>query len=85
MIRTRMIRTRNINSDFIQRDVGRLYGTTKMSEQEYGAEFVLNGSNLSVINPMRTFLTSLAKSISNLPSIFHASYHSPKIQILECN
>jgi hypothetical protein len=67
------MRQRNMNSNFIQRDDGKLYDTTKMGQQEYGAEFVLDGSKPSVPNPKRTFLASLAKSTSNLSSIFHAS------------
>jgi hypothetical protein len=62
-----------MNSNFIQRDGGRLYGTTKMDQQEYGEEFVLNGSNTYVAYPKRTFLASLAKSASNLSSTFHVS------------
>jgi hypothetical protein len=38
-----------------------LYGTAKMGQQKYGAEFVLNGSKSFVVNPEQTFLTSLAK------------------------
>jgi hypothetical protein len=57
-----------VNSNFIQRDGGRLYGTTKTGQQEYGAELVLNGSNPSV-----TFHASLAKSASNLSNTIHAS------------
>jgi hypothetical protein len=62
-----------MNSNFIQRDGGRLYGIAKMGQQEYGVEFVLNGSKPSVTNPKRTFLASLAKFVSNLSSTFHAS------------
>jgi hypothetical protein len=62
-----------MNSNFIQRDGGRFYGTAKTSQQEYGVELVLNGSKPSVANPKRTFLTSLAKSTSNLLSTFHTS------------
>jgi hypothetical protein len=62
-----------MNSYFIQRDGGRLYSTTKTGQQEYGVEFVLNGSKLSFTNPKRTFLASLTKSASNLSSIFNAS------------
>jgi hypothetical protein len=68
-----MMRQRNMNSNFIQRDGGRFHGTTKMGQQEYGAEFVLNGSKSSVANLKQTFLASLAKFASNLPSTFHAS------------
>jgi hypothetical protein len=67
------MRQRNINPNFIQRDGGRLYDTTKMGHQEYDVEFVLNGSKTSVANPKQTFLTSLVKYASNLSSTFHAS------------
>jgi hypothetical protein len=40
-----------MNSNFIQRDGGMLYNTTKMGQQEYGAELVLNESKPSVANP----------------------------------
>jgi hypothetical protein len=46
-----MMRQRNMNSNFIQRDGGRLYGTTETGQQEYGAEFVLIGSKSYVANP----------------------------------
>jgi hypothetical protein len=49
-----MIRQRNINSNFIQRDDGMLYDTAKMGQQEYGVEFILNGSKSSVTNPKQT-------------------------------
>jgi hypothetical protein len=62
-----------MNSNFIQRYGGRLYGIAKTDQQEYDAELVLNGSKPSIVNPKRTFLTSLAKSASNLSRIFHAS------------
>jgi hypothetical protein len=62
-----------MNSNFIQRDYGRLYGTSKMGQQEYGVEFVLDGSKPSVANPKRIFLASLEKSTSNLLSTFYAS------------
>jgi hypothetical protein len=68
-----MMRQRNLNSNFIKKDVGRLYNTVKMGQQEYGVEFILNRSKSSVDNPKRTFLTSLAKSASNMSRIFHAS------------
>jgi hypothetical protein len=68
-----MKRQRNMNSNLIQRDGGRLYNTAKMSQQEYDAEFVLNGSKPFVAIPKRIFLASLVKSISNLSSTFHAS------------
>jgi hypothetical protein len=68
-----MVRQKNMNSNFIQRDGGRLYGTTKTGQQEYGVEFFLNGSKLSVANPKWTFLASMAKSASNLSSTFRAS------------
>jgi hypothetical protein len=68
-----MMRQKNMNSNFIQRDGGRLYDTAKRSQQEYGAEFILNRSKPSVDNPKRTFLVLLAKSASNLSSTFHAS------------
>jgi hypothetical protein len=45
------MRQRNMNSNFKQRDGGRLYGIAKMGQQEFGVEFVLNGSNSSVANP----------------------------------
>jgi hypothetical protein len=67
------MRQRNMNSNLIQRDGGRLYDIAKMGQQEYGAEFVLNASKSSVANSKRTFLASLAKSASNLSSTFHAS------------
>jgi hypothetical protein len=44
------MRQRNMNSNFIQRDGGRLYDIAKMDQQEYGVKFVLNGSKLSVAN-----------------------------------
>jgi hypothetical protein len=53
---------RNMNSYFIQKEGGRLYVTAKIGHQEYGVEFVLNGSKPFVDNPKRTFLASLAKS-----------------------
>jgi hypothetical protein len=62
-----------MNSYFIQRDCGRLYDTAKMGQQHYDAEFVLSGSKSSIINLKRIFLTSLAKSASNLSSTFLAS------------
>jgi hypothetical protein len=62
-----------MNSNFIQRDGGRLYGTVKMGQQEYGGEIVLNGSKPSITNPKRIFHASLAKSTSKLSSTFHAS------------
>jgi hypothetical protein len=62
-----------MNSNFIQRDGGRLYGKAQMGQQEYDVEFVLNGLKPSVANPKQTFLASLAKSASNLSSTFHAS------------
>jgi hypothetical protein len=46
-----MMRQWNMNSYFIQRDGGRLYNKAKTGQQEYGAEFVLNGSKPSVVNP----------------------------------
>jgi hypothetical protein len=61
-----MMRQRDMNTNFIQRDGGRLYDTAKMGQQEYDVEFILNGSKLSVANPKRTFPASLAKSASNL-------------------
>jgi hypothetical protein len=67
------MRQRNMNSNFIQRDGGRLYDTAKTGQQEYDAELVLNGSKPSVANPKRTFLASIAKSTSNPSSTFHAS------------
>jgi glutathione peroxidase-family protein len=57
-----------MNSYFIQREGGSLYEIKKASQQEYGVEFVLNGSKSSITNPMRTFLASLAKSASKLLS-----------------
>jgi hypothetical protein len=57
-----MMRQWNMNSNFIQRDGGRLYDTAKMGQQEYGAELVLNASKPSVNNPKQTFLASLARS-----------------------
>jgi hypothetical protein len=36
-------------------------------------KFILNGSKSSVANPKQIFLASLAKSASNLSSIYHAS------------
>jgi hypothetical protein len=67
------MRQRNMNSNFIQIDGGRLYGTAKMGQQENGMELVLNGSKPYVTNLKRTFLASLAKSASNLSRTFHAS------------
>jgi hypothetical protein len=67
------MRQRNINSYFIQRDGGRLNDTVNTGQQEYGAEFVLNGSKPFVVNPKQTFHASLAKFASNLSTIFHAS------------
>jgi hypothetical protein len=67
------MRQRNINSNFIQRDGGRLYDTTKMGQQEYGAELVLHGSKPVVANLKQTFHATLAKSASNLLRTFHAS------------
>jgi hypothetical protein len=67
------MRQRNMNSNFKQRDGGRLYGTAKMGQQEYAVELVLNGSKPSITNPKFTFLASLSKSPSNLLSTFHAS------------
>jgi hypothetical protein len=68
-----MMRQRNMNSNFIQRDGATLYDTTKMGQHKYGAELVLNGSKPSIANQKQTFLASLAKSASNLSSIFHAA------------
>jgi hypothetical protein len=62
-----------MNLNLIQRDGDRLYDTTKMGHQEYGAELVLNGSKSPVANPKQTFLTSLAMYASNLLSTFYAS------------
>jgi hypothetical protein len=62
-----------MKSYFMQREGDRLYGTIKTSQQEYGAEFVLNGSKPSVTNLMQTFLASLVKSASKLSSAFHSS------------
>jgi hypothetical protein len=67
------MRQRNVNSNFIQRDGSKLYDTINTSQQDYGAESVLNGSKSYVGNPKRTFLASLPKSASNLSSTFHAS------------
>jgi hypothetical protein len=67
------MRQRNMNSYFTQREGGRLYGTARTDQQEYGAEFELNGSKPSVANPKRIFLTSLVKSASKLSSTFHTS------------
>jgi hypothetical protein len=67
------MRQRNMNSNFIQIDGGRLYDTAKMGQQEYGPEFVLNESKPSVANLKQTFLASLAKFALNLSSTFHAS------------
>jgi hypothetical protein len=39
-----------MNSNFIQRDGGRLYNTANMGQQEYGVELVLNRSKPSVTN-----------------------------------
>jgi hypothetical protein len=72
-----MMRQRNMNSNLIQRDGGRLYDTVKMGQQEYGAEFVLNGSKPSVTNLKRTFLASLTKFASNLPSMPHRLKGAP--------
>jgi hypothetical protein len=44
-----------MNSYFIQRDGGRLYGTTKMSQQKYGVEFVPNESKSYVTNLKQIF------------------------------
>jgi hypothetical protein len=52
-----------MNSNFIQRDGDRLYGTAKMSQQEYSAELLLNGSKPSIANPKRTFHASLAAGL----------------------
>jgi hypothetical protein len=51
-----------MNSYFIQKEGGRLYVTTKIGHQQYGVEFVLNGSKPIVNNPKRTFHASLVKS-----------------------
>jgi hypothetical protein len=40
-----------MNSYFIQKDDVSLYGTLKIGQQEYGVEFVLNGSKSSVAYP----------------------------------
>jgi hypothetical protein len=61
-----------MNSYFMQREGGRLFGIAKTSQQEYGVTFVLNDEK-TCRNPMRTFLASLAKSVSKLSSTFHAS------------
>jgi hypothetical protein len=37
-----------MNSYFMQREGGRLYGIAKMGQQEYGEVFVLNGEKSSV-------------------------------------
>jgi hypothetical protein len=61
-----------MNSYVIKREGG-LYKIAKMSQQEYGAAFVLNNEKTSIANPMRTFLASLAKYVSKLSSTFHVS------------
>jgi hypothetical protein len=62
-----------MNSYFKQCEGGRLYGKTKTCQQEYGVEFVPNGSKSYVANPMQTFLVSLVKFASKLLTAFHAS------------
>jgi hypothetical protein len=62
-----------MTSYFMQREGGRLYGKTKTCQQEYGAEFVPNGSKSSVVNLMQAFLASLAKFASKMLTAFHAS------------
>jgi hypothetical protein len=47
---TRYDETKEHELKLIQRDGGRLYDTTKMGQQEYGVEFVLNGSKPSIAN-----------------------------------
>jgi hypothetical protein len=80
------MRQRNMNSNFIQRDGGRLYGTSKTCQQECGAQLVLNGSKPSVANLKRTFLASLVMYASNLLSTFHASLSEgcPKTSSFSC-
>jgi hypothetical protein len=46
------MRQRNINSYFMQREGGRLYGTANMGQQEYDAVLSPKGVKLSVASPM---------------------------------
>jgi hypothetical protein len=67
-----MMRHRNIYSYIIQREGGRLYEIAKTCQQEYDAALILYGMNPSIANPMWTFCTSLAKSVSKSSRAFHA-------------
>jgi hypothetical protein len=68
-----MMRHRNMYSYFRQRVGGRLYGISKIDQQEYDAALILYGENPSVTNPMCTFHASLAKSALKSSEAFHAS------------
>jgi hypothetical protein len=61
-----MMRQRNINSYFMQREGGRLYGTTNMGHQEEDDVLLLKGVKPSVTSPMRIFLASQANSGSKM-------------------
>jgi hypothetical protein len=73
MVRTRYDEQRNINSYFMQRKGGRLYGTANTVQQEYDVALSSKGVKPSVTSPMRTFLASRANSGSKLYKAFHAS------------
>jgi hypothetical protein len=57
-----MMRHKNIDSYFMQREGGSLYRIAKTSQQEYDAA-----------NPMRTLCANLAKSASKSSRAFHNS------------
>ena len=68
-----MIKQRNINSYFIQREGGRLYEITKTNQHEYDDAIWPKGVKPSVASPIQTFLSSAAKSGSNMSRAFQAS------------
>jgi hypothetical protein len=67
------MRQRNINSYFMQREEGRLYGTTNMGQQEYDDALSPKGVKPSVASPIQTFIMYRANSRSKLSKAFHAS------------
>jgi hypothetical protein len=68
-----MMRHMNIYSYFIQRAGGRLYEIIKTGQYKYDDALILYVDNPSVVNPMRTFHASLAKSESKSSRAFHVS------------
>jgi hypothetical protein len=64
---------------FMQRGGGRLDKIVKICQQEYDATLILYGENPSVVNPIRTFHASLAKSASKSSRFFYASLCAPSL------